>query len=69
MEAEIEFNQDEGFITVWYENDGTPFDVKIMGIIRKGDDGYYRFHTSGNTVMTCKHLRLVFSKLSKLNSK
>lgn len=67
LKSEVEFKQEDCFVSVWYENDRPPFDDVLMGALRKDDEGYYRFHPSRKAVMTCKHLRLVASKASELN--
>ncbi len=67
LKSEIEFKQEDAFISVWYENDRPPFDDRLMGALRKDDDGYYRFHPARKVVMTCKHFRIVGNKISELN--
>jgi hypothetical protein len=67
LDSEVEFKEEDGFISVWYEDDRAPFEDKIMGTLRKDDEGFYRFHP-GKVVMTCKHCRMVMYQLSVLNT-
>ena len=61
MKDSIEFKDECGFMSVWYEND------RLMGSLRKDDDGFYRFHPNRGAVMIQKHLRVVGDKMSGLN--
>lgn len=67
LNSEIEFKGNKDFIEMWWEQDLPPFNDKLIGCLRKGDDGYYRFHPARKTVMTCKHLRVLAKKVSELN--
>jgi hypothetical protein len=67
LKSEVEFRNEDGFISVWYEDDRPPFKDMIMGALRKDDEGYYRFHSARKAVMTCKHLRVVMYKIAELN--
>jgi hypothetical protein len=67
LKSEVEFRNEDGFISVWYEDDRPPFKDMIMGAIRKDNEGYYRFHPARKAVMTCKHLRVVMYKIAELN--
>ena len=68
LKSEVEIKDEDGFMSVWYEDDKPPFDDKIMGALRKDDDGYYRFHPARKAVMTCKHFRVVSAKIAELNT-
>lgn len=68
LEAEIEFKEEDGVLSVWYEDDRAPFTDRLMGALRKDDEGYYRFHPARKAVMTCKHFRIVGKKISELNT-
>jgi hypothetical protein len=67
LKSEVEFRNEDCFISVWYEDDRPPFKDMIMGAIRKDNEGYYRFHPARKAVMTCKHLRVVMYKIAELN--
>ncbi|MFT6988175.1 MAG: hypothetical protein ACJASL_000135 [Paraglaciecola sp.] len=67
LNAEIEFKVNTDFIEMWWESDTGPFEDKLMGCLRKGEDGYYRFHTARKAILTCKHLRVLAKKCSDLN--
>lgn len=68
LNSEIEFKDNSDFIEVWWECDQAPFDDKLIGYIRKGGDGFYRFHPARKAIMTCKHLRVLAKKISDLNT-
>ena len=68
LHSEITFTKEEDLIAVWYEEDKPPFEDKLMGSLRKDEDGYYRFHPARKVIMTCKHFRVVGEKISSLNS-
>jgi hypothetical protein len=68
LNSEIEFKENGEFIEMWWEQDAPPFDDRLMGCIRKGDDGY-RFHPARKAVLTVKHLRFLIKKCSGLNYK
>ena len=67
LKSEIEFRNEGGFISVWYEDDKPPFKARLMGALRKDEDYFYRFHPARKAVMTCKHFRVVGEKISELN--
>lgn len=67
MSEQIEFNEKGNVIEILYEDDRPPFDRKLMGILQKDDEGFYRFHPSRNAVMIQKHFRIVGDKISELN--
>jgi hypothetical protein len=67
MIRDIEFKFNGDFVEMWWEDDMPPFDGKLMGCIRRGDDNYYRFHPARKTVMNCKCLRVLAKKVSDLN--
>ena len=67
LSSEIEFKQEDDFVSVWYEDDKPPFRDMLMGALRKDNDGYYRFHPARKAIMTCKHFRIVGQKISELN--
>ena len=68
MENSIEFVDLDGFIQVWYENDVSPFEDRIMGAIRKDEEGYHRFRPVNGIDMTCRMLRVVSVELDRLNT-
>jgi hypothetical protein len=67
LKSQIEFKQEDGFFSVWQENDKPPFDDMLMGALRKDCDGYYEFHPARKIIMTCKLCRTIAAKLSELN--
>jgi hypothetical protein len=67
LNAEIEFKDNTDFIEMWWESDSAPFEDKLMGCLRKGEDGHYRFHPARKVILTCKHLRVLAQKCSDLN--
>ena len=67
LKSGIEFKDNKDFIEVWWEQDTSPFNDKLIGCLHKGEDGYYRFHPARKSVMTCKHLRVLSEKVSELN--
>ena len=67
LKSEIEFKDNKDFVEMWWEQDTPPFNDKLIGCLRKSDDNYYRFHPARKVVMTCKHLRVLAEKISKLN--
>lgn len=67
LNTEIEFKENGNSIAVWWEQDTPPFKDKLIGAVRKGDDGYYRFHPARDAVMHCKILRVLAEKVSNLN--
>ena len=42
-------------------------DTRLLGAIRKGKDGYFRFHPAGLAILTCKQLRKLAEEVSRLN--
>ena len=69
MSEEVEFEDEYGSLSVWYEDDQPPFDTKCMGYLIKDSEGYFRFFPSKGVVMTQKHFRVVGAKISDLNIK
>lgn len=60
----MEFKSNGDVIT---EREEGPFDEYSIGVIKKGDDGYHRFHPIDGAVMICRHLKQIAAKLSELN--
>ena len=67
LKSEVEFENVGDFFAVYYEDDKPPFNDRLMGALRKDEDGYYRFHPVRGAVMTCKHFRVLVDKISELN--
>ena len=57
-------NDEGGYYSVWDEDD--PLHDKLLGSIRKGKDGYFRFHPTGLAILTCKQLRKLAEEVSRL---
>ena len=68
MDREIEFKDNGDFVEMWWEDDRPPFNDKILGCIRKGEDGFFRFHPARKVVMNCRCLRELAAKVSQLNT-
>ena len=68
MSEQVEFSEKEQIIEVLYEDDRPPFKKKLMGVLKKDDEGFFRFHPNGNAVMIQKHFRIIGKKISELNS-
>lgn len=67
LKASVEFRDGKECISVFYENDEPPFDDRLMGVLRKDNEGFYRFHPARKAIMTVRHFRIVMSKMAELN--
>jgi hypothetical protein len=63
---EVEFRQRDAEFDMWVERDRRPFDTYICGVLRKGDDGFFRFHPRCGVAMHCKLLREASDKIAEL---
>jgi len=68
LDSTIEFKEEDGFISVWYEDDRAPFKDRLMGALREDGEGYYRFHPARGAIMIYKHFRVVGKKIGELNT-
>lgn len=67
MNREIEFRKRGDEVDIWVEHDCEPFDDYICGVLRKGKDGFFRFHPNSGVVMYQKLLREVAREVNRLN--
>ena len=64
---EIYFRQRGDEVDMLVERDCAPFDDYVCGVLRKGGNGFFRFHPSTGVVMHQKLLREVAAEVTRLN--
>lgn len=64
---EIEFRRRGKEIDMWVERDCEPYDDYVCGVLRKDEEGFFRFHPNQGVVMHCKLLREAANELARLN--
>lgn len=67
-EREVAFRQRGDEVDMWVERDCAPFDDYVCGVLRKDEQGFFRFHPRTGVMMHCKLLREVALEVSRLNT-
>lgn len=62
----IEYKDEGDFISCW-SYDYEKSDDRIIGGIRKDDNGYWVFHPARKVTLCCGQLKRLFVKISEMN--